>query len=115
MILSSSFSLKESNKAKLETLSIFKKEYSDATSKFVDYLWNTRLELNGRILDVEQCLYDCPSMMPNIPKITTRLSARALKCAATQACGIVNAVLRTRTKQENKLMHTEVKSECEKD
>ena len=54
-------------------------------------------------------------MMPNIPKITTRLSARALKCAATQACGIVNAVLRTRTKQENKLMHTEVKSECEKD
>lgn len=109
MIRSSSFSLKESNATKLQLLNTFKNEYTQAVIQYIDYLWSTRIEIKDYVLDVKQGLYNCPSMIPVVPEINSRLTARALKCAATQACGIVGSVLKARSKQENKLEYCKTK------
>jgi transposase len=109
MIRSSSYSLKEGNATKLHLLKTFRHEYAEAVIKFIDFLWETRIECGKYVLDVRQGLYSCPSMLPNVPKIDSRLSGRSLKCAATQACGIVGSVLRKRFKQEKKLEYCRAK------
>lgn len=109
MIRSCSFSISEGNSTKLNLLKEFKNEYSNVTIKLIEYLWSTRIEYNNRILDVNQGLYDCPLMMSSIPDLGSFLSARAIKCAATQACAIVRSVLKARIKQENKLIYCKSK------
>jgi transposase len=88
-------------------------EYRNAVRQYVDYLWSADLSwkctktnkiTNEKYEDMmfwnrEMGCYDLPSMLStkNIP-IETKLSARALKCASTQACGIVGAVVQKRNK-----------------
>jgi transposase len=109
---SAAFSLKETNQEKRRLLQFFLTQYGNALRFYVDLLWNNPLEWHTKnkdkvivkthVLDVSQGLYDCPSMLANLAsyEFDSVLSARALKCAATQACGIVNAVLKKRIKDE---------------
>lgn len=106
------FSLKETNREKRELLTLFLDLYGNAMRFYIDLLWENRLEWTSKdknnvvkthVLDVSQGLYDSPSMLKGSYEFDTILSGRALKCASTQACGIVNAVLKKRIKDENRL------------
>lgn len=104
MVRSSKHTLKFTNKGKLEQLSKFVDEYKQGLEYYISYLWNTRLGSGDYILDVAQGLYVCPKFIEsNIKPNETKLSGRALKCVATQASGMVRAVLNKRLKDENKL------------
>jgi predicted RNA-binding Zn-ribbon protein involved in translation (DUF1610 family) len=100
LIRSTRHSLDFANATKLQLLKEFRIMYASAVQSYVDYLWSTRITFKDRVLDVSQGLYDCPSMLPDNPDIQSGLSGRALKCAATQACGIVQSVLKKRMKLE---------------
>ena len=97
-IRSTSHSLKFANAGKRYAVADFLTEYRKAVDVYVEVLWNCPREWTpGKILDVEHDYLDVPSMISttDIP-IDTKLSGRALKCAATQACGMVKAALRRR-------------------
>ena len=97
-IRSTSHSLKFANTGKWYAVADFLTEYRKAVDLYVEVLWNCPREWTpGKILDVEHDYLDVPSMISttDIP-IETKLSGRALKCAATQACGMVKAALRRR-------------------
>ena len=101
MIRSSGLSLKNANQGKLETVRLFIQEYRKAVQSYVDYLWITPMtwgkEPNVRIWNREAGQLDLPSMISTVGvTFDTKLSGRALKCAATQACGIVGAVVNKR-------------------
>lgn len=83
------------NLGKKKALLSFIKEYKNAVRYYVDYLWNNKIVIsNDRYLDIISDKLDCPQFISttNI-KFETKLSARALKAASTQACGIVKAAL----------------------
>ena len=97
-IRSTSHSLKFANTGKRYAVADFLTEYRKAVDVYVEVLWNCPREWTpGKILDVEHDYLDVPSMISttDIP-IETKLSGRALKCAAMQACGMVKAALRRR-------------------
>jgi transposase len=99
-IRSSALSLSLGRVGKRDVVSIFVDCYREAVLFYVDYLWTHDIEFgNGRIWSLEKNLLDIPSMISttDIP-IKSKLSGRALKCAATQACGIVSAVVKKRKK-----------------
>jgi len=84
MILSSKISLESANTGKLDNLALFITEYREAIAFYVDYLW-TKCEIDKQ-------KYRVPKFVPSdIKPPNTPLMARALKCAATQACGMVSA------------------------
>jgi transposase len=95
-IKSSKLSLAECNSDKHYMLLSFIQEYQKAVSYCVDYLWNNKISFKTKsgmkVLDVQHDLLDCPMFLStkNI-SFQTPCSARALKCAATQALGIVFA------------------------
>lgn len=97
-VRSTAHSLKFANSGKRAAMADFLAEYRKAVGAYVDVLWNCPREwTQGKILDVGHDYLDVPSMISttDIP-IETRLSGRALKCAATQACGMVKAALKRR-------------------
>lgn len=104
LVRTSQHSLRAANPSKSSNLSDFVREYRTAVRLYIDFLWSTRLEIKGRVLDVRNHEYDCPGFIPVLPglELNTRLTARALKCASTQACGIVKAVLNKRLKDESR-------------
>ncbi len=104
MIRSSKHSVKFANGGKQELLSMFVDCYKDALEFYVSYLWDSRIEHDGYLLDVAQGFYVCPKFISSEvkPKVS-RLTARALKCAATQASAIVRSVLNKRERDENRL------------
>jgi hypothetical protein len=90
------------NAGKAECISTFLSAYHSAVQFYINYLWNNRIEY--KIKDVQKVfdrkldvLNDCPSFISttDIP-LNTVLSARALKSASTQACGIVKGALEKR-------------------
>lgn len=107
-VRSTAHSMKFVNRGKRNVISDFLTEYRKAVAVYVNALWNSPREwVNGKILDVEHDYLDVPSMISttDIP-IETRLSGRALKCAATQACGMVKASLRRRK------LDLEIRQQC---
>ncbi len=81
MIRTSKHSTKFTNKNKLSKLELFIKEYQQALIYYVDLIWSAMVN------------YESPkfiSTKSNKPN-NTLLSQRALKCASTQACGMVRA------------------------
>jgi hypothetical protein len=62
-------------------------DYRHACQVYIDHIWST--------YGINNQHYDVPKFISttDIP-LTTQLSARALKCAATQAAGIVKAQLK---------------------
>ena len=98
-VRSTAHSMKFANSGKRAAMADFLTEYRKAVGAYVDVLWNCPREWTpGKILDVAHDYLDVPSMISttDIP-IETRLSGRALKCAATQACGMVKAALKRRS------------------
>lgn len=91
---SSKHSVKFANKGKQKHLSSFVDEYKKALVFYISYLWNTRLVYGDYVLDVSQGFYACPKFIDSrIKPEITRLTARALCCAATQASSMVRSVL----------------------
>jgi transposase len=104
MFRSSKHSIKFANDGKKSVLSEFVDCYKSALEFYVSYLWDSRIEHDGYLLDVSQGFYVCPKYIPSeVKPKSSRLTGRALKCAATQASGIVRSVLNKREKDENKL------------
>lgn len=101
-IRSSKLSLKFCNKIKLESLQEFVLEYEASVRTFVEMLWFGRFQFGNYILDIQNQQYDCPMFCPEL-KLESELTARVLKCAKTQALGIVKSVLNKRKKDESKL------------
>ena len=96
---------RDTNIGKLPILEEFVKEYRSAVKLCVNHIWNLKIEWKkGRIWDREKDLLDCPSMISTTGlDYRGPLSSRALKCAATQACGIVQAVVNKRKKDLRKV------------
>ncbi len=104
MIRSSKHSIRFANDGKKSLISEFVDCYKVALEFYVSYLWNTRIEHDGYLLDVAQGFYVCPKYIPSeVKPKSSRLTGRALKCAATQASAIVRSILNKREKDENKL------------
>lgn len=84
MILSSRISLEQANTGKQDKIALFIHDYRQAMEFYVDYLWNK--------CEIDKQKYQVPKFIASeIKPPNTNLSARALKCAATQACGMVSA------------------------
>ena len=104
LVKTSKHNIFELNLDKSKRLSNFLKAYSDAVLFYVDYLWNNRIEFTDskdqiKVFDRQKDFLDCPAFIStkNI-NFDLLLSARALKCASTQACGIIKASLDERRK-----------------
>ena len=97
---------KDTNTSKIPMLEKFIKEYQKAVKICVNHIWDLKIEWKqGRIWDREKDLLDCPSMISTTAiNYKGPLSGRALKCAATQACGIVQAVVNKRKKDKKKIV-----------
>lgn len=91
------------NTGKQEVLHSFLADMRSVVNSYISYLWNNRIVFGKdcRVLDVKNGLYDCPQFISNeyVPD-GTLLSKRAIKCASTQACGIVKGTL-TKIKKLN--------------
>ena len=104
-IKSTSISINRTNFSKKEKLAMFTSDYKNAVNFYINYLFNNRIETklkNDRIiiLDIKNDNLDgCPIFLSttNI-EYKTDLSARVLKCAATQALGIVKSIINKRKK-----------------
>ena len=83
MIRTSKHYFYKPNKNKLNKLKSFVQKYNVATQYFVDLIWNNYVDQN----------LNSPNMISTKGQNIENLSQRALKCAATQACGIVKGVL----------------------
>ena len=86
-------------KNKLDRLSLFVSDYAEAVRFYTDFLWKngcTWTTKAGTVntFSIKDDLLNCPSFISttDIP-FASDLSARALKCASTQACGIVRAAV----------------------
>ena len=90
-IRSTKHSIKRANTGKKVFVDEFIDEYRRVAQLFVDHLW----------IEVEQGNLEVPSMISTTDIPTdTWLSARALKCAATQACGIVKGTIEKTKKRQ---------------
>lgn len=103
MIRSSTLSLAHYNKAKQAALDLFVSAYRKAVEDVISFLWNNRVEWGGltskHVWDRSCNLLELPTMISTVGlPIDSPLSARALKCAATQACGIIGSVVHKRCK-----------------
>ncbi len=107
MIKSSTHIVSNQNTGKISLYLEFLSEYDTATRFFIDYLWNNKTSYySGKskeiehILDIKNDLLDCPSFISITSlKFETKLSARALKAASTQACSIVKSSLEKRKRK----------------
>jgi len=88
------------NKGKRTTLLEFLAEYQSVVQTTIDHVWNTRITFNDKVLDVKNNELCVPHFIPasHYPEINTSLSARAVKCATTQAMAMVKAALKRRAK-----------------
>ena len=96
MIKTSIIKISDLNVAKDSNLLLFIDEYYKATLFYVDYIWNNRISYissgEEKVFDIKNDLLNCPQFISttNINYYSI-LSARVLKCASTQACGIIKS------------------------
>ena len=98
---------KDLNTGKDGELALFVDAYVSAVKECVSWLWSTPMSWgkdNERLWDREHGYLDCPSMVSTTSiGYTGKISGRALKCAATQACGIVRAITEKKRKDLDKV------------
>ncbi len=109
LVRTSKHTLTYSRIGKKTTVHDFLSEYKLAVEQYVNYMWNNTISYPSkdknnlevtRIFNRETNQLDCPSMLDyNLIHFPTKLSARALSSAATQACGMVRAATEKRRKQ----------------
>ncbi len=73
-------------------------DYTTAVRYYVDYIWDNRIETNGKICNIRNQQYKLGAYLPDKVKPESELSARAMKCAATQAIGIVKSKIKKLSK-----------------
>ena len=103
IIKSSSCSIKFANIGKLDRLNSFIDDYRDAVKIYLDFLFFNKFSFISKDkikhLDIKNDCLDCPKFYPkNDLNSNSPLSARALKCASTQALGIVKSLVKKRSK-----------------
>ena len=104
-IRATSHPLSLANTAKLDTLAHFLKAYRNAVDFYVNYLWLNRISWqdnngNSCFFDIANDDLDIPLMLSTVGiTFKTPLSARALKCAMTQALGMLRAATEKRRKR----------------
>ena len=108
IIRTSKHSLKDCNTKKIQSLSVFLEEYSYALKEYVHFLCNNEIHYKKKDIDVlfslKKNLLDCPSVLDyKIIKFETKLSARALSSAMTQACGVVKGIANNIKELQNKI------------
>ena len=105
MILSSKLPVIFANIGKKDTLDVFISDYRDAVEFYIDYLWN--------LYELDKQKYKNLRKFANIKdaNITSDLSARALKCASTQALGMI----KSRTKKLSKIQYIIKKKQKKKE
>ena len=102
MIKTSKHSIKFSNTEKINKINDFINQYQIATQFYINILWNRKFIVNDIISNIQNnqlanfTFHPCPKKVA--PK-ETPLSARALKCAQTQANAMVKAATAKRQKQ----------------
>lgn len=100
IVKSSTHSLRFANTNKQAQVRAFLTEYNRAIWWFVDYLWTTRIEWAGRILDVSHNRLDVPTFISTVDiDFPSTLSARAIKLASGEAIGIVKSQTAKRRRQ----------------
>lgn len=103
-IRTSKHTLSHANTHKLSQLQNFIQEYRNAIQHYINYLWNTPVHYNNKTFDRSKNQLECPSFLDyNLITFETKLSARALCSASTQACGMIKAATEKRRKQLFKL------------
>lgn len=93
MILSSKISLKTANTGKATSLAMFITDFRIALNFYVDWLW-AECEIDSQKFNIPKYIAS------DIKPPNTNLSARALKCAATQACGMVKSRVKALSKKQ---------------
>ena len=98
---SSSHSLKFSNKGKLEDSQVFLTEYRRILQLIVDDLWENGITVGDIVFDISKNKLYCPSVLPNdyTKKYDSFFTIRMLQCVGKQACGMINAATKKRSKQ----------------
>ena len=95
-IKSSKISLARANAGKRSRLDCFIIDYQTAVSRYVDFLWNNDIQYIvknvTKYFSISKNLLDLPLFLADeVCPLESNLSKRALKCAFTQAIGIVKA------------------------
>lgn len=97
IIRSSRHFYSNNNKVKTENIRYFLHEYKQAVQNYIDFLWENPLSWETKTgvpltFDLSKLQMNCPKCLDyQIIKFETKLSARALSSAATQALGIVKS------------------------
>ncbi len=102
-IKSTNLSINRANFNKLDRLNLFLSDYKDAIEFYVNYLFTNKIsyKINEKIIifDIKNDQLNCPLFLSTKDIIfESNLSARALKCAITQACSIIRSLLKQRQK-----------------
>ena len=102
-VKASKVSLQFINRSKHERLMNFIEAYRKATIFYINHIWNNEIkyEYNGeqKLFSIQKDLLYLPKYLSTIDiSLKTNLSARALKCAMTQAIGIINSYTDDRRK-----------------
>ncbi len=83
------------NASKMRQYLEFRRSAIGALRWWVDYLWDTRITWDDKVLDVSVGLYNVPSYISTVGiECPFGGTARLHKSLSTQACGIVKSVLR---------------------
>ncbi len=100
IIRSSEVSLKFTNHGKLGNLSAFMAEYRNVVQSIVDHVWENGVAVGSRVFSIKEESPNVPSFLPlsAVPVMNTTLSARAVKCASTQAMSMISAAVTRRRK-----------------
>ena len=103
-IRSSSHSLRDAKASKLPRLKAFLNEYQKAVDFYLNFLWLNRISWSSKdddhFFDIANDNLDIPSVLSTVGiHFKTLLSGRALKCAMTQALGIVRSATEKRRKR----------------
>ena len=109
IVRTSKHTLTYSNTCKKNNVQSFLDEYKQAVEQYANYIWNNTISYKAKdknkkeitkTFNITTNQLDCPGMLDyNLIHFNTKLSARVLSSAATQACGMVKAATEKRRKQ----------------
>jgi hypothetical protein len=97
------------NDNKLKIIKEFREEYHSAVVFFVNYLMTNKIESIHKdgsisIFEISSGNLSCPKYISTVGiSINSKLSARALKNASSQACSIVRAQIFSYLRAKNKI------------
>ena len=102
VVRSSFLLLNNANASKLDLLHAFMREYRGVVQKIIDHVWGHGCDIPGIVLNIPEGILNVPSFIPVavLPVLDTTLSARAVKCASSQAMSMIKAAFVRRRKDQ---------------